>query len=110
MENPPPGVDEAVAISNIIEMVESEEYSDFTRVVFDTAPTGHTLRLLTLPDFVEATLGKVRERPGSRVVEGPRGTPSASSPPGHRRGGPRPPWHTLRLLTPGASSRRPAAG
>ena len=59
LETLPPGVDEAVAIAKVVDLARSDEYAHFDRIVFDTAPTGHTLRLLTLPDFVDATLGKV---------------------------------------------------
>ena len=59
LDTPPPGVDEAVAIAKVVEFVNKDAYAHFDRIVFDTAPTGHTLRLLTLPDFVDATLGKV---------------------------------------------------
>lgn len=59
LDNPPPGVDEAVAISQVVRLMKNPDYAQFRAVVFDTAPTGHTLRLLTLPDFLNTGVGKV---------------------------------------------------
>ncbi|CAL4885347.1 unnamed protein product [Urochloa decumbens] len=59
LDTPPPGLDEAIAISKVIQFLEAQEYSMFSRIVFDTAPTGHTLRLLSLPDFLDASIGKI---------------------------------------------------
>ncbi|KAG0476207.1 hypothetical protein HPP92_013048 [Vanilla planifolia] len=59
LDTPPPGLDEAIAISKVMQFLESEDYSIFTRIIFDTAPTGHTLRLLSLPDFLDASIGKI---------------------------------------------------
>ncbi|CAN0916437.1 ATPase GET3B [Linum grandiflorum] len=59
LDTPPPGMDEAIAMSKVLQFAESPEYSKFTRIVFDTAPTGHTLRLLSLPDFLDASIGKM---------------------------------------------------
>lgn len=54
LNNPPPGLDELVALSNVFQNDES-----FDVVVVDTAPTGHTLRLLALPQFLDGLLGKL---------------------------------------------------
>ncbi|KAM7263927.1 hypothetical protein ACFE04_001610 [Oxalis oulophora] len=59
LDTPPPGLDEAIAISKVMQFLDSPKYNMFTRIVFDTAPTGHTLRLLSLPDFLDASIGKI---------------------------------------------------
>ena len=52
-----PGIDEAVALSRVLNLVESGEYNV---VIFDTAPTGHTLRLLQLPIVLKVGLSKLQ--------------------------------------------------
>jgi arsenite-transporting ATPase len=57
-----PGSDEAAAMRLLLEYVDDDR---FDRVVVDTAPTGHTLRLLELPDVMDSMLGRIlsfRER------------------------------------------------
>lgn len=58
-ETAPPGMDEAVALAKVIQLIENAEYQVYERIIFDTAPTGHTLRLLSLPDFLDGFLGKL---------------------------------------------------
>ncbi|NHJ40005.1 MAG: ArsA family ATPase [Asgard group archaeon] len=52
----PPGSDEAFAFGKLLELIET---SDYDVVVFDTAPTGHTLRLLSLPDYLDSFVGRI---------------------------------------------------
>ncbi|MFW5937447.1 MAG: ArsA family ATPase [Halanaeroarchaeum sp.] len=67
-----PGADEAAAMQLLLTYLDDER---FDRVVVDTAPTGHTLRLLELPELLDSMVGRIvslRER-FSGMMEGVKG-------------------------------------
>lgn len=64
----PPGADETVAFIQLLEYIQNPE---FDLVVFDTAPTGHTLKLLQLPEMTQSWLYrliKMRRRLGGMMT------------------------------------------
>jgi len=50
-----PGVDEFMSMEILLETMASGEYDT---IIFDTAPTGHALRLLLLPEMLDGWVGK----------------------------------------------------
>lgn len=59
-----PGADEAALFDKLISII-IEESDKFDHIIFDTAPTGHTIRLLSLPElmgvWIEGLLDKRRK-------------------------------------------------
>ena len=47
---PIPGIDEVMGFKTIVDLIEKGE---FDKYIVDTAPTGHALRLLTLPELLD---------------------------------------------------------
>ncbi len=57
-----PGVEESALFDRFVDLIALSP-GEYDRIVFDTAPTGHTLRLLTLPALLTAWVeGMVRQR------------------------------------------------
>jgi len=51
-----PGADEVAAVRLLLEHLDDDR---FDRVIVDTAPTGHTLRLLELPELLDSMVGRL---------------------------------------------------
>ena len=51
-----PGIDEATALSTAVTYIESDRCD---LIVFDSTTTGHTLKLLALPDILEKGIEKL---------------------------------------------------
>ena len=58
MENAFPGIDEA---NNLKYMASLLDNKDYDLVIFDTAPTGHTLKLLEMPVIIGKSMEKILE-------------------------------------------------
>lgn len=80
LRNPPPGLDEYVALANVLDpnFISSNDDSSagsssgrgrkkYDVIIVDTAPTGHTLRMLQLPQFLDGFLQTILKLRGKLV-------------------------------------------
>ena len=51
-----PGIDEIMAYDMLVEFIETGKYD---RIIFDTAPSGHALRFLSIPKYMDEWLKKL---------------------------------------------------
>lgn len=51
-----PGIDEVASFDKFMQYMNNDEYDV---IIFDTAPTGHTLRLLSFPEMMDSWMGKL---------------------------------------------------
>ncbi|MGR3764562.1 ArsA family ATPase [Rossellomorea sp. NS-SX7] len=56
-----PGAEEAALFDKIVSVI-LEEKEEFDKIIFDTAPTGHTIRLLSLPELMGVWMDGMLER------------------------------------------------
>ncbi len=56
-----PGAEEAALFDRIVSII-LKESKDFDKIIFDTAPTGHTIRLLSLPELMGVWMDGMLER------------------------------------------------
>jgi len=65
-----PGAQEAALLERIADIID-RGLDDYDLIVFDTAPTGHTLRLLSLPEAMAAwTQGMLKQTDKSEQLDG----------------------------------------
>lgn len=62
-----PGTEEAALFDKMIEII-TEKNEQYDRIIFDTAPTGHTVRLLTLPALLGAWLDTLIKKRSKSVT------------------------------------------
>ncbi|MFD1019760.1 ArsA family ATPase [Thalassobacillus hwangdonensis] len=61
MASASPGADEAALFDRLISII-LEESEHYDKIVFDTAPTGHTVRLLSLPELMGVWIDGMLDR------------------------------------------------
>ncbi len=61
-----PGTEEAALFDKMIEII-IEKNDEYDRIIFDTAPTGHTVRLLSLPELLGAWLDTLIQKRSKSV-------------------------------------------